>query len=71
MQIFMFDDEEYSALDLQPEHFENLVSEVKSGFNPFIMLYQKNKDSNMEENIREIESKSLVEVEFKIFKRKN
>ena len=31
----MFDDEEYSALALQPEHFENLVSETKSGFNPF------------------------------------
>lgn len=59
LQIFMFDDEEYSALDLQPEHFENLVSEVKSGFNPFYYAVpEKNKDSNMEENIREIESKS-------------
>ena len=55
----MFDDEEYSAVALQPEHFENLVSEVKSGFNPFYYAVpEKNKDSNMEENIREIESKS-------------
>lgn len=35
LQIFMFDDEEYSTLSLQPEHFENLVDETKTGFNPF------------------------------------
>lgn len=35
LQVFMFDDEEYAALALHPDHFENLVDEVKSGFNPF------------------------------------
>jgi len=35
LQIFMFDDEEYETLSLQPENFENLVSKGKSGFNPF------------------------------------
>lgn len=35
LQIFMFDDEEYETLAIQPEYFENLVGENKSGFNPF------------------------------------
>ena len=44
---------------LQPEHFENLVSETKSGFNPFYYAVpEKSVNSDMEENIREIESKS-------------
>lgn len=35
LQIFMFDDEEYESLDLEPNHFENLVTDNKTGFNPF------------------------------------
>lgn len=35
LQIFMFDHERYETLALQPEHFENLVNNEKSGFNPF------------------------------------
>ena len=35
LQIFMFDDEEYTSLALNPEHSENLVNGEKSGFNPF------------------------------------
>lgn len=35
LQIFMFDDEEYEKLDLNPDHSENLVTENKTGFNPF------------------------------------
>ncbi|SDQ27044.1 hypothetical protein [Virgibacillus salinus] len=35
LQLFMFDDEEYEKLDLVPDHFENLVAENKTGFNPF------------------------------------
>ncbi|MCP3808701.1 hypothetical protein NLX78_15800 [Paenibacillus sp. Lou8.1] len=35
LQLFMFDDEEYETLDLKPDHSENLVTEFKTGFNPF------------------------------------
>jgi len=59
LQIFMFDDEEYSAVALQPEHFENLVSETKSGFNPFYYAVpEKSVNSDMEEGISEVESES-------------
>ncbi|MGG4144983.1 hypothetical protein ABEW34_17845 [Paenibacillus algorifonticola] len=37
LQLFMFDDEEYQALDLKPDHSENLVNEIKTGFNPFFV----------------------------------
>lgn len=42
LQIFMFDDEEYTTLALQPEHSENLVTDKKSGFNPFYYLNSEN-----------------------------
>lgn len=35
IQIFMFDDEEYETLSLNPDHYENLVAAGKTGFNPF------------------------------------
>lgn len=35
LQIFMFDDEDYTTLGLQPDHAEDLVTSEKSGFNPF------------------------------------
>jgi len=35
LQLFMFDDEEYEALGIEPDHSENLVTEHKTGFNPF------------------------------------
>lgn len=35
LQLFMFGDEEYQALNLEPDHSENLVNEIKTGFNPF------------------------------------
>ena len=35
LQIFMFDDEDYTTLGLQPDHAEDLVTDKKSGFNPF------------------------------------
>lgn len=38
LQIFIFDDEEFSKLDIEPEHSENLVTEYKTGFNPFYMV---------------------------------
>ena len=43
LQIFMFDDEEYAVLALEPEHSEDLVNKVKTGFNPFyyVMLEQQ------------------------------
>lgn len=49
LQIFMFDDEEYSTLALQPEHFENLVYEGKSGFNPFYYAMPEKTEENIEE----------------------
>lgn len=43
LQIFMFDDEEYAVLALEPEHSEDLVNKIKTGFNPFyyVMLEQQ------------------------------
>lgn len=35
LQIFMFDDENSDKLNLNPNHIENLVSDVRTGFNPF------------------------------------
>lgn len=35
LQLFMFDDEEFEALGIVPDHSENLVTESKTGFNPF------------------------------------
>lgn len=43
LQIFMFDDEEYTTLAIQPEHSENLVNDEKSGFNPFFYFEPANK----------------------------
>lgn len=40
LQIFMFDDEEYTTLGLEPDHSENLVDENKTGFNPFYYAMQ-------------------------------
>ncbi|HAZ36590.1 MAG TPA: hypothetical protein DDW58_03365 [Clostridiaceae bacterium] len=40
LQLFIFDDEEYEALGIQPDHFENLVTEGKTGFNPFFIPYK-------------------------------
>lgn len=44
LQIFMFDDEEYESLALKPEHFENLVTDEKTGFNPFYVAPSKEQD---------------------------
>lgn len=35
LQVFMFDDEDYQTLALEPDHSENLVGDEKTGFNPF------------------------------------
>lgn len=35
LQTFIFDDEDFEKLHLQPEHYENLVTDTKSGFNPY------------------------------------
>lgn len=35
LQIFMFDDESFEDMSIQPSHEENLVNENKTGFNPF------------------------------------
>lgn len=35
LQTFIFDDEAYEDLDIVPDHYENLITETKSGFNPF------------------------------------
>ncbi|MGG3926523.1 hypothetical protein ABET51_11050 [Metabacillus fastidiosus] len=41
LQVFMFDDETYETLDLKPDHSENLVTEGKTGFNPFYFPLEK------------------------------
>ncbi len=35
LQIFMFDNEDAAKLGINPDHAENLVTEFKTGFNPF------------------------------------
>lgn len=35
LQTFIFDSEEYGELAIEPEHSENLVTDNKTGFNPF------------------------------------
>lgn len=35
LQIFIFDDEDYETLGIEPDHSENLVTGHKTGFNPF------------------------------------
>ncbi|HBJ2613928.1 TPA: hypothetical protein LA742_002408 [Clostridium botulinum] len=52
LQIFMFDDEEYETLSLQPENFENLVSKGKSGFNPFYYAPTSENEFEISEEIR-------------------
>lgn len=37
LQIFMFDDEHFESLSIEPSHSEELVNQNKSGFNPFFM----------------------------------
>lgn len=46
LQIFMFDDEEYESLALKPDHSENLVTDKKTGFNPFYVAPSKDQDKN-------------------------
>lgn len=54
LQIFMFDDEQFETLLIQPDHFENLVNENKTGFNPFFISY-----SNEIESIEKSDEKEL------------
>ena len=35
LQTFIFDDEDFEKLHISPDHFENLVNDTKTGFNPF------------------------------------
>jgi len=44
LQIFMFDDENFDSLALKPEHSENLVTDEKTGFNPFYEATSKEQD---------------------------
>lgn len=46
MQTFMFDDEEYATLALEPDYFENLVDDKKSGFNPFYYIAPENDEED-------------------------
>lgn len=54
LQIFMFDDEQFETLSIQPDHFENLVNDNKTGFNPFFVSY-----SNEIENIENSDEEDL------------
>lgn len=35
MQTFIFDDEDNEKLNINPDHVEDLVTDEKTGFNPF------------------------------------
>lgn len=54
LQIFMFDDVQFETLSIQPDHFENLVNDNKTGFNPFFVSY-----SNEIENIENSDEEDL------------
>lgn len=41
LQIFMFDDEQFESLSIEPSHYEDLVNQNKSGFNPFYVPYSQ------------------------------
>ena len=38
LQTFIFDDKDFSKLDIAPEHSEKLINDKKTGFNPFYKL---------------------------------
>ena len=42
LQMFIFDDEDCSHININPNHSENLVSDEKTGFNPFFTPKPKN-----------------------------
>lgn len=46
LQTFMFDDEEFASLSIQPEHHENLITDLKTGFNPFYQYANPNEKGN-------------------------
>lgn len=54
LQIFMFDDKPFESLSIDPSHFEDLVTETKSGFNPFFISFSSETVNN-EENTPEDE----------------
>jgi len=45
LQIFMFDDEQFESLSIQPDHSEDLVNDNKTGFNPFFTSYTTETDN--------------------------
>lgn len=47
-QIFIFDDENYKDLSIIPDHYEDLITNNKSGFNPFFM---KSKMTSIDKSI--------------------
>lgn len=53
LQLFMFDDEEYETLAIEPAHSENLVTESKTGFNPFYFPPQKEEEQENSEVSKE------------------
>jgi hypothetical protein len=44
LQIFMFDDEQFESLSVEPSYSEDLVDQNKSGFNPFYISYSTETD---------------------------
>ena len=54
LQIFMFDDEPFENLSIDPSHSEDLVTETKSGFNPFFISFSS-EPVNDEKNVPEDE----------------
>ena len=50
LQIFMFDDEEYEALGIDPDYSENLVKENKTGFNPYYFASDYEEENEMQDD---------------------
>jgi len=52
LQIFIFDDEIASDLGIAPDVITNLISEGKSGFNPFYYMPPKNEETSDEDEAK-------------------
>ncbi|WNQ12210.1 hypothetical protein MJA45_03930 [Paenibacillus aurantius] len=46
LQIFMFDNKQFESLSIEPSHFEDLVNQSKSGFNPFFVSFTTENESD-------------------------
>lgn len=55
LQVFMFDDEDYQTLAIEPNHSEDLVGNGKTGFNPFYHPVMQKEEIEVKETEKSIE----------------